>query len=224
MSHSSDVVRPSGSPAGSTHGRRVVAGLGIGALAAAAIAVAGGRWEYIILGGWASTASVVLAWTWASIGRLDPVETERRATQEDETRTEAGLVLLITSVMSLVGVALGLVHAATLHGPAKVASTVLCVIVVILSWCVVHTVFTLRYAHEYFTAGGGIEFGPDAAAYSDFAYVAFTVGMTYQVSDTDITNRRIRATVTRQALLSFAFGTFIVAMTINVLAGLVRPG
>ena len=98
----------------------------------------------------------------------------------------------------------------------------LCVLSIALSWAVVHTVFTLRYANEYCSEGGGIEFGFDAPTYADFAYFAFTVGMTYQVSDTGVTSRRIRRSVLRHALLSFLFGTVIVAVTINVVAGFVQ--
>ena len=79
----------------------------------------------------------------------------------------------------------------------------------------------LRYAHEYCLEGSGIDFGPDPPTFSDFAYFAFTIGMTYQVSDTPIASSLIRRTATRQALLSFLFGTTILAVTINVVASLV---
>ena len=131
---------------------------------------------------------------------------------------------MASSLMSLGGVVFGLVRAARLTGWREVALTSLCIMVVALSWCVVHTVFMLRYAHEFYSdlGGGGIDFGDkDRPDYLDFAYLAFTVGMTFQVSDTQISNRTIRRTVLRQALLSYVFGTVIVAVTINVVAGLV---
>ena len=95
---------------------------------------------------------------------------------------------------------------------------------VVLSWLIVHAVFTLHYAHLYFAEPvGGVDFPetphPD---YRDFAYLAFTIGMTYQVSDTALQDGEFRRTVLRHALLSFLFGAVIVAMTINVLAGFVR--
>ncbi len=94
----------------------------------------------------------------------------------------------------------------------------------VLSWAVVHTVFTLRYAHEYYAApSGGIDFKNDAPPdYQDFAYVAFTVGMTFQVSDTDVQKRVIRRTILRHALLSYLFGAVILAVTINVVANLLQ--
>jgi uncharacterized membrane protein len=82
----------------------------------------------------------------------------------------------------------------------------------------------LRYARLYYADPvGGVDFNEDVRPdFSDFAYLAFTIGMTYQVSDTDLTNRRIRRTALRHALLSFLFGTVIVAMTINIVAGLLK--
>jgi uncharacterized membrane protein len=98
-------------------------------------------------------------------------------------------------------------------------------VTVVVSWAAVHTVFTLRYAREYYEGeDGGVDFKepghpPD---YQDFAYLAFTVGMTFQVSDTDVTTHRMRNTVLRHALLSYLFGAVIVAMSINVVAGLLN--
>jgi uncharacterized membrane protein len=90
------------------------------------------------------------------------------------------------------------------------------------SWVAVHTVFMLRYARLYYRAGAtGIDFHQkDAPAYRDFAYLAFTIGMTYQVSDTDLNARRIRSTALGQAMLSFLLGAIILAVTINLVAGL----
>ena len=82
----------------------------------------------------------------------------------------------------------------------------------------------LRYASLYHSNGGGISFpGTDMPDYGDFAYLALTIGMTYQVSDTALKDRTIRRTALRHALLSFVFGTGILAVTINVVAGLFRP-
>ena len=88
---------------------------------------------------------------------------------------------------------------------------------------VVHTVFALRYAHEYYTAPiGGVDFGDDLGKpdYIDFAYLAFTIGMTFQVSDTAVTSRTTRRTVLRHALLAYLFGAIIVAVLVNVIGSL----
>lgn len=84
--------------------------------------------------------------------------------------------------------------------------------------------FTARYAQMYYSGEvGGIDFNTDEPPrYSDFAYLAFTVGMTYQVSDTNIRSATIRRAVLRQGLLSFVLGTGIIATMINLVAGLSR--
>ena len=82
--------------------------------------------------------------------------------------------------------------------------------------------FTLKYARLYYSCTpGGIDFnGSGLPDYPDFAYLAFTIGMTYQVSDTDLTNKAIRHTALRHSLMSYLLGTVIIAATINVAAGL----
>jgi uncharacterized membrane protein len=100
------------------------------------------------------------------------------------------------------------------------------VVTIVCSWLLVHTVFALRYAHLYYTEPeGGIDYkskGLERPDYLDFAYTAFTVGMTFQVSDTDITRREMRRQVLRHALISFLFGAVILATTVNVIASLLN--
>jgi uncharacterized membrane protein len=92
------------------------------------------------------------------------------------------------------------------------------------AWLMVHTIFTVRYALLYYTdSAGGINFNQsEPPAYADFAYVAFTIGMTYQVSDTDLKSRAIRRTALRHGLLSYLLGAVILAATVNLVAGLGR--
>jgi uncharacterized membrane protein len=128
------------------------------------------------------------------------------------------------SAVSLVAVLAALHKARAESGGLQAVLFVSAMATVILSWLLVHTLFTLRYAGLYYggNAAGGIEFpGDEAPDYRDFAYLAFTVGMTYQVSDNEITDRQVRRTVLRHALLAFVFGVAIIASTINVLAGFV---
>jgi uncharacterized membrane protein len=101
------------------------------------------------------------------------------------------------------------------------------VLTVVVSWTVVNTVFTLRYADQTLGSGDvGIAFGdpdgPEGPTYRDFAYVAFTIGMCYQVSDTTVRDRRIPWTVISHALLSYVFGVAIVGGSVNLIAGLIR--
>jgi len=132
-------------------------------------------------------------------------------------------LLIVSSVLSLGGVGQALYnsHIASRSG---LQIAIFGVGTVAASWALIHTLFMLRYAHLYYSGTpGGIDFSPshEAPDYGDFAYLAFTVGMTFQVSDTAITSREIRRTVMRQAMLAYVFGVVIVAMTLNVVASLI---
>ena len=105
--------------------------------------------------------------------------------------------------------------------PSESGITTLVVVSVVLSWAAVHVVFTLRSARLYHAQDGGIDFHADAPPdFKDFLYVALTIGMTFQVSDTDLNAKSIRMTAIRHALLSYLFGVVVVSTTINVIATL----
>jgi uncharacterized membrane protein len=184
-------------------------------------------WQLVVLVGWVVTATVLLVWVWYEIGRLDPAMTAHVATREDDSRAAARAVLVASSVLSLVAIVAALHRGSTANLGLEVALTAASLAAVVVSWLTVNTVFVLRYAHLFYGVGsvGGIDFpGGEAPCYRDFAYFGFTVGMTFQVSDTAITDRSFRLTVLGHALLSFLFSIAIIAMTINVVAGLVgRP-
>jgi uncharacterized membrane protein len=210
-----------------TADRMATAGTRLGVGAVAGVAVGGAcllltAWEVAILLAWDVTAAVFLVWVWSTIWRLPDTDVAAVATREDQNRAATDVVLVAAAVACLVAVGFVLLRASDAQGGEKAALVTLAVLSVLESWGVVHTIFVLRYARLYYEGpDGGIDFHDDAPpGFSDFAYLAFTVGMTYQVSDTEITSRVIRATILRHALLSFVFGTFIVAMTINVIAGL----
>jgi uncharacterized membrane protein len=203
-----------------SQGRRVLesaaAGLAVGVALAWAV-----PWQLAVLTGWDALAVVVLSRVWFRVGRFSVDETKEFATREDDSRASADLLVLTACVASLAGAAFGLLKAHQSGPTLKTLLTVETVLTVALSWAVVHTVFALRYAHEYYSAvPGAIDFksGVYEPDYLDFAYVAFTVGMTYQVSDTDIRNRVVRRTILRHALISYLFGAIIVALLVNVIA------
>jgi uncharacterized membrane protein len=180
-------------------------------------------WQVATLLGWSAAAAVFMASVWVSVGPMDGAATAEFAMREDDSRTAADLILITASAASLLGVALTLLKASGESGSSRVFISAVGTLSVILSWGAVHTVFMLRYARLYFAGRGGIDFNDDHPPnYLDFAYVAFTIGMTYQVSDTTLTEKLIRRTAFRHALLSYVFGTGVVAMLINVVAGLLR--
>ena len=202
--------------------RRLTASVVVG-LVAGALASPLAAWQISILIGWCGAAVTFLVVAWATMLRADTERTRALAAREDDSRVAADLVVLAASVASLIGVGFILLKASTASGAAVVGMTGLGVVSVLLAWGIVHTVFTLRYADLYYLHGGGIDFNDDKDPdYRDFAYLAFTIGMTYQVSDTDLQTRAIRRTALKHSLLSYLFGTAIIAVTINVVAGLAR--
>ena len=137
------------------------------------------------------------------------------------------MLLVGASVASLLGAGYALHLAGQHSGTPRLLLIGVAVLTVVLSWTVINTVYTLRYADlHYRSKAGGIAFGTEdeqeRPSYRDFAYVAFTIGMTYQVSDTTLRDPRIRRTVLAHALLSYVFGVVIVAGSVNLISGLFR--
>jgi len=177
-------------------------------------------WRYA-LAGWVVDAGVYVAWTRILLGGMDADRTCRYATREDPTRWIADVVIVSASIASLGGVAY-VVIAGSGSGRETVHSAILGILTVAASWFSVHTLYTVHYARLYYSdQPGGINFhDPEPPCFRDFAYVAYTVGMTYQVSDTEIGSRSIRAAVLRHAMLSYLLGAVVLAVTINLIAGL----
>lgn len=184
-------------------------------------------WELAILGGWDVGAATFLASVGPIILRADGLRTERLAMVEDNTRDTAVVLVVAACLASLLSVLVTLAAAGRETGVLRVVLIALAMVTVVVSWTVVNTTFTLRYADLHYKAeGDGLDFGPTDAVgrpdFRDFAYVAFTIGMCYQVSDTNVRNRGLRRTVLAHALLSYVFGVVIVAAGINLVAGLIR--
>ena len=211
---------------GGRHGRLAARRLG-GAAATGAVVIAAGllagvSWSLALTFGWDGAALVFVGWTVTRIAPKSAAETEAHAQVEDQSRAKADAVLLSACVASLVAVGFVLVDANSHHGTDKGLLIALALISVALAWATVHTIYTLRYASLYYAKPvGGIDFhSDDRPDYHDLAYIAITIGMTFQVSDTDLNARAIRRTALRHALLSYVFGAIIIAISINVVAGL----
>lgn len=193
--------------------------LGAGALAGVAVGVLV-PWPGVLsalLGGWAAAAAVFVGWTWLAVGTMDADATRAHATREEPTRPGAEIVLVVAALLSLGGVA-GVIVGGQAHDPVPMTATLLAVVA---SWLAIHTVFALRYARLYYSdTPGGIDFHQaEPPRYTDFAYVAFTVGMSFAISDTDLASSDLRRHALRHALLAYLFGTVIIALVINVTAG-----
>lgn len=210
----------------------------VAGIAAALATGLSGAWVQAATVGWCTAALTYVAWVWLVIGRMDPDQTRGHATAEDPSRGVTDLLILAANVASLAAVSAVVVDshtsagAAALRGSTQAGATLgaglLAMASVALSWMLVHTLFTLRYAELYYGTGerggpeeGGISFNQDRPPqYTDFAYLATSLGMTYQVSDTNLQNHTIRAEALKHSLLSYLFGTVILATMINLVIGL----
>ena len=205
-------------------GRRLALAIAVGLAVVIVSLLVGAGWVVALSAGWGAAALVTVARIWRRTWPMDAAETAAHAQAEDYSRPMADLIVLNASVASLVAVGFTLVDARHHEGTDKGLLIVLAVAVVALSWLALHFVYTVRYGDIYYgDPVGGITFNEDERPdYRDFAYFAFTIGMTFQVSDTNITDRSIRRQVTRHALLSYLFGAVIVALAINTVASLLQ--
>jgi uncharacterized membrane protein len=203
--------------------RRLAWAAGAGIVGAVLTGISAG-WTFAPLVAWDVAAVAVVAATFVTVWPMDAERTARAAVREEPGRAVADLLLVAASVASLLGVGFVVVAGGNTAGTERGLLVALAIITVVVSWSVVHTTFMLRYARLYYTGpDGGIAFNTapdDPPKYSDFAYVAFTVGMTFQVADTNLTSKAMRAVVLRHALLSYLFGVVIIAVMINLVAGL----
>ena len=201
--------------------RRVIIGGAAGLVAAAIAVVAGGSWSVAALFASDTAAVIYVGWVWLSVAGADHEATARIARAEDASRTAAEAILLAAGTASLVAVAFALGQAGHTGAPARGLLTALALGSVGLAWISVHTVFVLRYARLYYSPPtGGIDFRGEAPDYRDFAYLGLTIGMTFQVSDTDLVGKRVRRVALHHALLSYLFGTGILAVTVSSVAAL----
>jgi uncharacterized membrane protein len=153
-----------------------------------------------------------------------------RAQQEDPSRLLVLIFVVVAAFAALCAVVFFVrVHKGQMHQPFLV-DLLLTLSTVISAWALLHTVYSFRYAHAYYGdseeldahqhAGGLIFPGDRPPDYFDFAYFSFVVGMTCQVSDVQITSRRLRRITLLHGVLSFGFNTMILALLINALSGL----
>lgn len=188
----------------------------------ATIATVRGSGDHAFVFGWAVASLVYVTWIWLVIGRMNPQSTASHAATEDPVRGVAEVLILATSVASLAAVASLLVQARSASDTRSGVFAAMALGSVALSWLLIHTLYTLRYARLYFEGTpGGIDFNTDhPPRYVDFAYVSFSLGMTFQISDTNLLSSAFRSTALRHALLSYVFGTVVVATTINLAVSL----
>lgn len=172
--------------------------------------------------GWDAGAVCLLTMIWLFVMNSDPSATRCRAAAADPGRTAVWILVSAASAFSLFAAAVLLRHNQKLSAGSDVVTTACALVAVIAAWGLTHTAFTLRYAHLYYRddeeGEGGLIFpGGQAPDDYDFAYLAFTIGMCFQVSDVSISSSQIRRAALGHALLSFSYNTVILALTLNLL-------
>lgn len=176
---------------------------------------------------WNVGAFGYLALGWLTIARADPVMTKVRARLYDQSGFIIFLLVVTAACASVVAIGFVVGDIKALPFWTKAAHLSLSVTALILAWLLIHTLFAFHYAREYYAAGadghepvGGLAFpGGNPPDYSDFAYYAFVVGMTSQVSDVAVTSRHMRRETLIHGVLSFVFNVAIFAMSVNIISG-----
>ena len=187
------------------------------------------RLESAGIAAWDGFAVVILALDWVTILATPQRKIRQIAQQQDLSRFLVFLFVVVTACAALLAVGF-LVSVKKNPGRHFAVHLMLTLVTVIVSWTLVHTVYGLRYAHAFYGdsdepgvnqhAGGLIFPGNRPPDYFDFAYFSFVIGMTCQVSDVQITSRRMRRIALFHGILSFGFNTMILALLINTISSL----
>lgn len=185
----------------------------------------------LILVSWTSCATTLIILNWLIIIFADPRSVRNAARILDYSRLVIFLFIVIASIASLVAVASLLVSERAGHSPGRNYHIGLAIATVVLSWWLIHTIFSVHYAHMYYDTDtdeggrlkvGGLQFPhTEEPDYLDFVYFGFVIGMTFQVSDVEIADRKIRRMGLLHGVVAFAFNMSIIALTVNLISTLV---
>lgn len=177
---------------------------------------------------WIAFAVTVLILAWITIFVAHPRDLPNLSRMEDSSRVLILLFAIVAAIASIVAV-IYLLGSTTKQDPDHPRKVLLAILAVVSAWGLLHTVFTLRYAHLFYgddpdqkRRPGGLDFPHDSEPdYLDFAYFSFVIGMTSQVSDVAVSSKSMRRTALLHGVLSFAFNTMIIALTIGGVSGLI---
>jgi uncharacterized membrane protein len=227
-------LHPENSPAPTPYAldahHRAIAG-GIVALVAGLLLHGHVRFPMLVVLTWEFFTVTSLIMAWLVISTQDPYDARRNARLQDASATFLFVLVICAATASLLGVALVLHDVKDLGSTALLLRVLIAAGAVLTSWFYVHTIFALRYAHRYFddarkverhAVSGGLIFpGNKSPGFTDFAYFSFVIGMTCQVSDVQISSPGLRRLALVHGLISFLFNTAVLAMFVNIVAGLV---
>ena len=184
-----------------------------------------------ILCSWDSGMICFLALAWWMMSRATPQKMRRSAQRQDENRLAILTLVVAAACASVLAIGFMLKDKKGISTSLLTLHVALSGVTIVASWLLIHTMFALHYAHLYYrdrkdTANEGmaegLEFpGEKQPDYWDFLYFSFVIGMTSQVSDVEVTSRPLRRLALVHGVLSFFFNTAILAMSINIIAGLI---
>jgi uncharacterized membrane protein len=192
----------------------------VAVLATLALAATSWRWPTRMLVGWDLGVVLYLVLALQAMATSTVAHIRQHAAEQDEGQAA---ILILTVAAALASLAAIFAELGTSAGAARrPAHVALATITIVLSWALIHTIFALHYAHEFYdvTEGGGLAFpgGDPEPDYWDFVYFSFVIGMTSQVSDVGITSKQIRRTVAAHGVVSFVFNAALLALTVNLAA------
>jgi uncharacterized membrane protein len=150
-----------------------------------------------------------------------------RAHQQEEGKWFVLLSVIVSSVLLLLGIATELAVVKTLTGTLKAVHIGVNILTLVLSWVFTQTIFALHYAHDYYVAkaqglSGGLDFpGEDSPDYGDFMYFAFVIGTSGQTADVAYSSKAMRRVGLLHCVLAYFFNATVLALTINIAAGLI---
>ena len=197
----------------------ILVGVGVGV---ALLALPSSRWVMRALVGWDVGAALYVILTFGMMARSNVAAIRLNASSQDEGAVGILFVTVASALASLLAIVFLLGKVGLGDAPKQGSDLLLATATILLSWTLIHTIFSVHYAHEFYGDGGvgGLAFPGDEKEpdYWDFVYFSFVIGMTSQVSDVGITSKEIRRTVAAHGIVAFFFNAALLALTVNIAA------
>jgi uncharacterized membrane protein len=213
---------------------RILAGIVVGLVTALALWMAPNPLRASTRGviSWDAAALTFIALVMVMMRGSDVLKIQRDAARQDEGQGLTLLLSILAASVSVLGIAAELGIAKADHEPVKTLRVGLAFATIAISWFFIHLIFAIHYAHEYYSPEtcpdqdghaerGGLGFpGNEQPDYWDFLHFAVIIGVASQTADISFTSKPLRRIGTLHGVLSFVFNTVVLALTINLLAGL----
>ncbi|WP_151867354.1 DUF1345 domain-containing protein [Acinetobacter soli] len=181
------------------------------------------HWSTVVLISWNIAVTIYLAHVMGLIGQMDTKSMQQQAKRQDESKWVIMLLVLLALLMCMIAIVVQL-SMMSKNSPYEIEHVILALFTIISAWLLMHTVFALHYAHDFYIArskgsAGGLEFPQTPhPTYADFLYFSYIIGTSAQTADVSITSRNMRLLNIFHAFLAFIFNTSILAICINVAA------